>query len=78
MTELEFHVLSPSSVEPYMINLMMPGMQMGLNRIELVRGDDGSYSGMGVLPRCPTGGRLWRAEVMVRDGRVVGFDFEVR
>ena len=78
MSELAFIVKATEGVEPYMIDLIMPGMQMGLNRVPLSRGEDGSYTGKGVIPRCPSGGNLWRAEVMMKSGRVVGFDFEVR
>jgi nitrogen fixation protein FixH len=48
------------------VELAMPGMFMGENRIATTAGPDGSYSGKGVLLRCASGRRDWAAEVVIR------------
>lgn len=64
-------------------DLSMPGMYMGENRVALSLTESGRYTGKGVLPRCPGGKRIWKAEVMVerpsRPGRTVAarYLFEV-
>jgi hypothetical protein len=40
-------------------------MDMGRNRVPLVRGADGLYRGTGVFVRCASGGREWEASVTV-------------
>ncbi|MBI5098324.1 MAG: FixH family protein [Nitrospirae bacterium] len=63
------------------LDLTMPGMFMGVNRHVLSHVKDGRYEGKGVLPVCPHGGVLWKAEVTVeRDGRsaTVSYIFEVK
>ena len=47
------------------LELSMPGMYMGENRIVLAPAD-GGYAGKGVLVRCASGRRDWSAEVVVR------------
>ncbi len=63
------------------LDLTMPGMFMGVNRPVLSQVKDGRYEGKGVIPVCPHGGELWKAEVTVeRDGRsaTVSYLFEVK
>jgi nitrogen fixation protein FixH len=48
------------------VEISMPGMFMGENRIEMKAGADGRYSGKGALLRCASGRRDWMAEVVVR------------
>ncbi|MBZ0156718.1 MAG: FixH family protein [Alphaproteobacteria bacterium] len=66
------------------VDLSMPGMYMGENRVALALTESGRYEGRGILPRCPSGKRLWKAEVMVerpsRPGRTTtaSFIFEVK
>lgn len=48
------------------VELSMPGMFMGDNRIATKAGPDGRYSGKGVLLRCASGRRDWAAEVVIR------------
>ena len=50
----------------------MRGMNMGLNRYRLRRGDDGTWRAEVILPVCVSGRRDWRAllEVRAADGRV--------
>jgi hypothetical protein len=62
------------------LDLTMPGMFMGVNRPVLSHVADGRYEGKGIIPVCPHGGELWKAEVTVeRDGRsaTVSYFFEV-
>ena len=51
--------------ESLRLTLKMPGMFMGNNVVKLVRVGGGKYSGKGVIPRCPSGKRLWFATVEV-------------
>lgn len=63
------------------IDLTMPDMLMGVNRPVLSHIKDGRYEGKGVLPVCPHGGKLWKANVIVeRGGRAatVSYIFEVQ
>ncbi len=63
------------------LNLTMPGMFMGVNRPVLEHVGDGRYEGRGIIPICPHGGTLWKAEVTVKRGSkeaAVSYLFEVR
>ncbi len=51
-----------ASVEIY---LTMPGMFMGENRILLVHKEKGRYEGKGVIMRCPSGKRIWKADIII-------------
>lgn len=58
------------------IDLTMPGMNMGENRVRLRHEGEGSYRGRGVIVRCSSGKKLWKASVIVTDeGRVATADF---
>ncbi|HYQ81326.1 MAG TPA: FixH family protein [Anaeromyxobacteraceae bacterium] len=48
------------------LSLSMPGMFMGENRVHLVHLGGGVYRGRGVIVRCPSGRRIWSAEVTLR------------
>lgn len=72
MRELTFTVTLDSAradlPETLEIDLTMPGMSMGLNRVRLRRieggrYEGGRYEGTGVLVRCTSGRRTWRASV---------------
>jgi hypothetical protein len=63
-----------------MIDLTMPGMYMGKNAVRLQRGQKGTYTGSGVIVRCPTGEKIWQATIAVRRVNrtsVVSYTFEV-
>jgi len=63
-----------------MIDLTMPGMYMGKNAVRLKRGQKGTYTGSGVIVRCPTGEKIWQASIVVRRVNrtsVVSYTFEV-
>lgn len=61
--------------------LSMPGMYMSGNKVSLSHKGEGIYEGKGVIVRCPSGRKVWRAEIVAeRPGRnpaVTGFTFMV-
>lgn len=59
------------------IDLDMPDMFMGYNRIYLAREKPGVYVGKGVIVRCPSGIPTWKAVVTVPDTGEVTFVFDV-
>ena len=61
---------------PY-IDLGMPGMNMGRNRVILKPAGELIYRGEGVIVRCPSGRRTWKAKVTVPEGGSVEFVFDV-
>jgi len=80
MEELEFHLVvspDPRLTTGLTINLGMPGMHMGKNQILLGRNPDGTYTGKGVIPRCPSGRKLWKATVQLPKEGEVSFTFNV-
>lgn len=67
-----------SGHEKLIVDLAMPGMYMGENRVLLKRSADGGFTGIGVIPRCPSGKRLWRATIEIPDTGRVDFLFNVK
>ncbi|HCC68558.1 MAG TPA: hypothetical protein DEP99_01535 [Nitrospiraceae bacterium] len=70
MSELLFSVSLKEKDKPITdarveIDLTMPGMFMGDNRILLVHKENGRYEGKGVIVRCPSGKRIWKADVII-------------
>ena len=61
---------------PY-IDLGMPGMNMGRNRVILKPAGELIYRGEGVIVRCPSGRRTWKAKVTVPEMGSVEFVFDV-
>lgn len=61
---------------PY-IDLGMPGMNMGPNRVLLKSAGNAVYEGRGVIVRCPSGRRTWQATVTVPDLGQTDFIFDV-
>jgi len=61
---------------PY-IDLGMPGMKMGPNRVILEKISRTDYVGKGVIVRCPSGRRTWQATVTVPGRGKVDFIFDV-
>jgi hypothetical protein len=58
------------------IDLTMPGMNMGENRVRLRHEGDGSFRGRGVIIRCPSGQALWKASAVIAEGeRTTRADF---
>ncbi len=59
------------------VDLGMPGMKMGPNRVELKPVSPGTYEGKGILVRCPSGKKAWQAALTVPGQGVVAFVFNV-
>jgi hypothetical protein len=79
MVDLMFTVTlngNQGSSEPF-IDLDMPGMKMGPNRVFLKSQGKGIYSGIGTIVRCPSGERIWKATITVPDQGFVEFIFDV-
>jgi hypothetical protein len=66
----------PPSKSPY-IDLGMPAMKMGPNRVLLKPAGPGYYEGKGVIVRCKSGRRTWFANVITPDSGEVKFVFDV-
>jgi len=62
--------------DPY-IDLGMPGMNMGRNRVLLKPAGKLVYKGEGIIVRCPSGRRTWKAKLTVPDVGAVEFVFNV-
>jgi hypothetical protein len=81
MKDLVFKVtlnrkLPPDTKLPY-IDLGMPGMNMGPNRVELKFTGKDTYEGRGVIVKCPSGRRTWRATITIPDVGQSDFIFDV-
>lgn len=79
MKDLTFRV-TISGEQPFSsphIDLGMPGMKMGPNRVVLKGVGDGTYEGTGVIVRCSSGRRTWKATVTLPDLGEVIFIFDV-
>ena len=80
MQELTFRVeLSgePPS-DPPVIDLDMPGMEMGPNQVRTEPVNATVFQGTGVIVRCPSGKRLWSATVILSPTSKAKFLFRVR
>lgn len=66
----------PLSKAPF-IDLGMPGMKMGPNRVMLKKNDLAIYEGQGVIVRCKSGRTIWQATVTLPDIGSVVFTFDV-
>ena len=79
MTDLDFTVILSGKIPtslPY-IDLGMPGMEMGPNRVQLIKISKNTYKGNGIIVRCPSGRRTWKAVVTLPDVGVAEFIFDV-
>ena len=81
MADLNFRVTltgaAVHSKSPPYIDLGMPGMDMGPNRVILKADGNGSYEGSGIIVRCPSGRTIWQAIVTVPGQGAVRFIFDV-
>ena len=73
MQDLEFIVTlrkkgTPVTGAKVVLDLSMPGMFMGTHQPKLREAPDGTYRGRGVIPRCVTGQRTWKAFIAVAHG----------
>ncbi len=59
------------------IDLGMPAMKMGPNRVQLEPDGNGDYVGKGVIVRCKSGRRTWFANVVVPGMGEAKFIFDV-
>ena len=66
----------PPAQAPY-IDLGMPAMKMGPNRVQLKPIDNGTYQGKGVIVRCKSGRRTWFANVVLPGAGEAKFVFDV-
>jgi hypothetical protein len=81
MQDLSFKVtlmgkLPPNQKAPY-IDLGMPGMMMGPNRVQLTSAGNNAYEGRGVIVKCPSGRKIWQATVTIPDAGQTDFIFNV-
>ena len=81
MQDLSFKItltgkLPTAPKAPY-IDLGMPGMKMGPNRVQLKSAGNDTYEGRGVIVRCPSGRRIWRANVIIPAVGQADFIFDV-
>ena len=65
------------SVKAPYIDLGMPGMNMGPNRVQLRPTGNNTYEGQGVIVKCPSGRRTWQATVTIPDTGQTKFIFDV-
>jgi hypothetical protein len=54
---------TPLSGARVTVALSMPGMYMGNNRVMLAEKGKGRYEGEGVIIRCASGKKIWKADV---------------
>ena len=66
----------PPEQAPY-LDLGMPAMKMGPNRVQLKPAGNGVYKGKGVIVRCKSGRRTWFANVVVPGAGEAKFVFDV-
>lgn len=79
MMNLEFSVTvsgDPPGAPP-VIDLSMPGMVMGRNRVTLFPVAHNVFRGTGAIVRCPGGGRIWMATVILPAAGSARFVFDV-
>lgn len=81
MKELTFIVtVAPCDSLPgtLLLDLGMPGMQMGKNQVTLARKSTGTYEGRGIIVRCMSGRTLWRVTILSDKLNNPAFIFNVR
>ncbi len=83
MKELTFDVTfseksPPIESESLLLDLSMPGMDMGKNQVTLEKTGNNRYSGNGIIVKCPSGRTLWRATVLLSENLKPTFTFNVR
>jgi hypothetical protein len=80
MQELTFKVtiegVADPAKSPY-IDLNMPAMDMGRNRVLLTHQGQGVFQGQGVIVRCRSGRRTWQAKTTFPDLGSACFIFDV-
>lgn len=64
--------------EEIILDLSMPGMYMGKNQVRLKKSGRNTYTGKGIIPRCPSGKTLWQVGLTLPDGTKIDFRFHVK
>ena len=79
MKDLTFQVTVSGEplVQAPQIDLGMPGMHMGPNQVRLENKSDTTYEGKGVIVRCKSGKRIWRATITLPGVGKTDFTFDV-
>jgi hypothetical protein len=79
MTDLKFRIIltGKQPKAPLYIDLGMPGMKMGPNRVPLKSVGNGVHEGTGIIVRCPSGKKVWKATVIVPNMGTAEFIFDV-
>lgn len=79
MNELTFTInaIGKNTAPTLLLNLSMPGMFMARNEVVMKKKSNGTYSGKGTLPRCPSGKNIWRAEISIPGVGKVSYTFNV-
>jgi hypothetical protein len=81
MTDLTFTVQITGNFpagEMPRIDLGMPGMNMGPNRVYLKKTNEiGAFTGCGIIVRCPSGKTLWQVTVTVPGAGTAEFLIDV-
>lgn len=80
MQDLIFRVTVEGSLhmsQPPYIDLNMPAMDMGPNRVLLEQITDGVFEGRGVIVRCRSGDKTWQAKLTFPGAGSTTFVFDV-
>jgi hypothetical protein len=80
MKPLHFQVELQDDGEPQsvIVDLSMPDMYMGINQVTMKKSSPGVYKGVGIIPICPTGLKLWQASVIIDNQAAGDFFFDVQ
>lgn len=81
MKELTFSLtIDPCTPLPdsLQLDLAMPGMFMGQNRVTLAKTGKCSYTGKGIIVRCMSGRTLWQATLLLPELGNPAFTFNAR
>jgi hypothetical protein len=73
----EVKVKDMDLAEPPVIDLGMPGMEMGPNHVKMKMIAAGVYQGTGIIVRCPSGKTIWQANINLPGKGSVNFIFNV-
>ena len=80
MKELTFSLtVTPSDKLPdkLLLDLSMPGMQMGKNQVTLVKKSTNTYEGKGIIVRCMSRQTLWQITILSDELKNPAFTFNV-
>ena len=81
MKELTFSLtVTPGDKLPdkLLLDLSMPGMQMGKNQVTLVKKSASFYNGRGIIVRCMSRQTLWQVTILSDELKNPIFTFNVR